>query len=927
MRPRFVLKVGILLSVPLVIAVTASLSVSEIDPHGDARLDVHRKDAQRAADITTRPVPNRAAAPNNDRMSTPGAPRAERTLVGSALALVAAAARTAGAEVTIESAGNQQGDSSYRIAIEAESLSGLAELTGIDLPQLGPVQGSALLSYSGGDYRLTDLKATIKGHGIALAVAGSIAQLIAGRGINLRASLRANTVADLAPLFRGKLPIGKPVEATADLTGVALPAAGPVELELKLSDAGTDWELSDIKGSIQAGEAQATVSGSIARVLAMKGVNVTMGLGANSLADLSGMAGTELPDLGPIEGAARLSDAAQDDQVKVITGKLTASNAQLTVNGSIANLRQGTGLDLTVAVKADTLCSLSNLAEANLSMLGPLRATAKLSDTAGTYQLKDLNGTLMAGDAEATVSGSIADLVEAKGVDVTIALMAATLADLSKLTGTELPAVGPLALTAKLGGAKGSYTVTDIKGTLKIDKGQLTVEEGFIAKPFEGTGLVLPVTLKADTLKELSKLADTELPAVGPVHVATTVSDTPEGAWQLTDLTAKVGKSDLSGTVAVAQSGSRPKIDADLASTLLNTREFIPDVQLAPTTVVQEGEAPTEGGTAYARIFPDDPIPFDDLRSVDANVTLKADHFVGPKVLLLDDVHAELHLKDGQLTVTPLSGQAGGGSFAANLMIDARSEPPLIEFDVNMKEASLGQIFEELHEKPPLEGGTTDLAIQWKGQGNSARAFAGSLNGVLLVQMRNYRLDNQAAHEFRAMDLRAAALFADVFRFINPFAVQKRYTHLECGILHWYIKDGIAAANQGIGFETDTINMIASGVINLKTERLEMAVRPEARKGLSLGTGQLASLVKVGGTLANPTMEANPTALLGTGAYIGVGIATAGISVLADSLLKKGLATSACATALASQPPKATQETQKGPIHDLFEGIKGVLGD
>ncbi len=946
MRPNNFLKVTVALGIPLIYFI-AFFSSFGSDLFGISLGEARTHNTQPIDHLTTPTIPD-GAEPQaaGERLDTTSTPHPASALNGSTLALMALAARAAGAKITVDSRADrvaEEREAGYRIAFEAETAEGLVEeLTGIEIPAVGPIQGSALLSYADGDYRLTDLKFTVKGQGgVVVTGHGAITKLTAGKGIDLTIAMKANTIADLAAYYGGKLPA---VDASAELTGVDLPSAGPVTATWRVSDAGEDHRASDIKATIKAGDAEATITGSIAGLgsvitsltqeLEIKGVDLTMGIKANSLADFSRMAGTELPALGPVVGSVRISDAKRDYRVTDINGQLTVGNNEATANGSIANLMEGTGLDLNVTVNAHTPSDLSSLAGTDLSTLAPAQATARIVEANGAYRVEDIKGTLKAGSAEATLSGSIANLLEAKGVDVDIALQAKSLADLSELADTDLPDIGPLELTATLADAENTYIIKDINGRLTAETAEVTFTDGSVSEPLAGKGLKLPVHLKADSLADLSKLAEADLPAVGPVDVAATVSDAPDGAWHLGDLNAKVGKSDLQGQVTLALNGPRPKVDASLTSTLIDTKEFIPDVDVVPTKIVEEGEAPEEIGTDYARIFPDNPIPFEDLRALDADVTWQVDHFVTPRYAILDDVQASLSLSDGYLIVTPFSAHAGeDGSFVANVTIDARRDPPLMELGIDMKNASLKQLFAARHEEDLYSGGTTQLHLKWQGHGNSVRTFMGNLNGEVLLEMDNYRLDNQAAATFRAMDLRMAALLTDTMSIVNPLAETERYTQLECSVVHVYIKDGISSWDRGIGAQTDQLNVIASGFINLKTEQLEIAFRPEPRAGLDLGTSRLAQLVKVGGTLANPTIQPDPTAWLSTGAYVGVGIVTLGASVLAESLLRKGAAKNPCETARESQPIdlNAAQEKQKGPIRRLFDtiigAVKGFLGN
>ncbi|MEE9159273.1 MAG: AsmA family protein, partial [Gammaproteobacteria bacterium] len=803
MRPDNFLKVAIALGIPLVcfIAFFSSfgsdlfgISVGEARTHTTGPID----------HLATPTIPARTEPQAaGERVDTASTPHPASALNGSTLALIALAARAAGAKVTVDSRADraaEEGEAGYRIAFEAETIEGLVEeLTDIKIPAVGPIQGSALLSYADGDYRLTDLKLTIKGGGVVVTGHGAIAKLTAGKGIDLAMVLKADTFADLLAYYGVELPA---VDASAELTGVDLASAGPVRATWRISDAGDDFRASDIKATVKVGDAEATVIGAVAGVLVGKGVDLTIGIKANSLADFSRLAGTELPALGPVAGSVRIADSKRDYRVKDINGTLTVGNNAATANGSIANLGEGTGLELNVTVNAHTPSDLSSLAGADLSALDPVQATARIIEADGAYRVEDIKGTLKAGNAEATLSGSIANLLQAKGVDVDIALQAKSLADLSEFAGTDLPDIGPLELTAKIADAEGAYIIKDITGRLTADKAEITFTDGSISEPLAGKGLKLPVQLKADSLADLSKLADADLPAVGPVEVAATVSDAPNGAWHLAALNAKVGKSDLSGKATVALNGPQPRVEADLTSRLIDLREFAADVDLAPTKILKEGEAAEEAGTDYARIFPNDPISFEGLRAMDADITFEVHHFVTPKYLILDDVQANLNLKEGLLIMKPLSGHVGGGSYLANIMIDARSDPPLIEFDTDIKDASLEQIFKERQGEPLLTGGTTDLDLHWRGQGNSVRAFMGSLNGHVFLELENYRVDSEAAAKFRALDLRIGALLTDVLLVMQPKVKEERYTTLICDVTHFYIKDGLAASEKGIGAQT-----------------------------------------------------------------------------------------------------------------------------
>ncbi len=106
------------------------------------------------------------------------------------------------------------------------------------------------------------------------------------------------------------------------------------------------------------------------------------------------------------------------------------------------------------------------------------------------------------------------------------------------------------------------------------------------------------------------------------------------------------------------------------------------------------------------------------------------------------------------------------------------------------------------------------------------------------------------------------------------------------------------------------MNVIGSGTIDLKTEKLDIGITPQAREGAGISVGQLAELVRVQGTLANPKPGVDTMAALKAGAGVAAAIATGGLSILAQGLLDRSMADEdPCATALGQKPAKAKTTT------------------
>jgi len=109
--------------------------------------------------------------------------------------------------------------------------------------------------------------------------------------------------------------------------------------------------------------------------------------------------------------------------------------------------------------------------------------------------------------------------------------------------------------------------------------------------------------------------------------------------------------------------------------------------------------------------------------------------------------------------------------------------------------------------------------------------------------------------------------FASVMLSIfNPFYKDAQHTSINCFVSGFDVKDGIASTT-ALVLNTDRMIVVGEGEINLKTEGLDMSLRPVSKKGsgsdvterLTGSLGELARPFKLSGTLANPSRAIDPT--------------------------------------------------------------------
>ena len=146
----------------------------------------------------------------------------------------------------------------------------------------------------------------------------------------------------------------------------------------------------------------------------------------------------------------------------------------------------------------------------------------------------------------------------------------------------------------------------------------------------------------------------------------------------------------------------------------------------------------------------------------------------------------------------------------------------------------------------------------------------GSLDGRFVAKISNAELEKTMLSTF------GAGLLSQ----LNPLDSDR--TTLECAIARFDVTDGMMEFEDKLAAQTTEVTWLGGGTINLKTEEIDLGIAPKAREIISSITNiDLASLIHVGGTLAEPSFGID---LLDAGqkyAEYTAFIATGGLSFIA----------------------------------------------
>jgi len=436
---------------------------------------------------------------------------------------------------------------------------------------------------------------------------------------------------------------------------------------------------------------------------------------------------------------------------------------------------------------------------------------------------------------------------------------------------------------------------------LEVSQAKLILK-GEVDQPQTGKGLNLDLKFNVNDLADLSSLAKQKLPKFGPISLSGLLTDSNK-SYSIKGMKLLASNTELAGNVAIDFSAKKPKITAKLNSDLLDLAELI-------------GEKKTKPSSNTDRLFSAEPLDLTSLQLANANVDVTAKK-IKTSSMLLQNTHITATLNNGNLSLNPLNSLVAGGKLSGKIGINNSGKIPALSVQVKLVGLKPNSL-DKLHGK--VSGAQSDILLDAEGKGKSISQIMGSLNGRFTVKVGKGVLSDNITTAL------GTGIITKMVEILNPESKKREDTQLECAVVNFAMKDGLAITDRGIALSTNQLNIIGSGGVNLKTEQINIGIKPEAKKGLGLNASKLASLVRVTGSLSDPQPTANLT--LKNGLSVTTAVATGGLSLLAESLVNRATADlDPCATALGQQSTKLPEKSVSTKAVDAVKGVGGTVTD
>ncbi|MBT3330271.1 MAG: AsmA family protein [Rhodospirillaceae bacterium] len=424
------------------------------------------------------------------------------------------------------------------------------------------------------------------------------------------------------------------------------------------------------------------------------------------------------------------------------------------------------------------------------------------------------------------------------------------------------------------------------------------------------------IDISASDLSGLQPLAGDGVPANLPLKLTAAVRAAGDKAT-ITDLKLALGNSDLAGNISVDSSGKLPMIKVDLSSKRLDLAELQPASGEGGAAKPEATKKPSRPG----KVLPNDPLPLDVLKTVEADAKIAFAEVITPEITLRD-VTATVTVRKGRLALKPMSLTVAGSPVSLSAIVNAGGKVPSVAFEMAAPKLDVGRLLTEAKATDLLQG-TGNLKVKLLGSGKSVAAIAGSLNGGTSLLM------NQGKVKTAAFDTAIGGLSAVMGMMSGE---KSEWTVLNCVASRFDIKKGIATSMVLLA-DTEYSTVVGEGSMNLGEETLAMKVSPQSKSA----TLNVAVPIKIGGTFAEPSFRPDELAtarrlggLLGATLFPPAALLALGDLGSGDDNPCLKIAQGGGKKPAAQAPAKSATDTAtdavKAPLEGLKKGLDSLFG-
>jgi hypothetical protein len=377
---------------------------------------------------------------------------------------------------------------------------------------------------------------------------------------------------------------------------------------------------------------------------------------------------------------------------------------------------------------------------------------------------------------------------------------------------------------------------------LRIQNGPTEVSlTGTVQNPMAMQGADLKLHFAGPDMSLLTQLTGIPVPKT-PAYQLTGQLDFSKSLVQLRDFTARVGNSDLEGTIAVNPDTEPPDMTANLRSHRVDLADLGGFIGTEPGRTTTAGATPAQRAQmahaeASPKLIPDTPISVPKLHWANVHVHYRGQSIEG-RSMPLDDLDVKLDIVNGQVALHPLSFGVGAGRINGNVELTPQGNLTHARADIAFQRIDVSRLMAATH---AFQGaGTVGGSAAIDGVGNSIAQVLDNGNGELKLGMVGGDL-SAVLVDLSGLEFGNAVLSA--------LGIPQR-TQVQCFITNAALRRGTVQL-RALVLDTGEAVVTGTGGANLRDETLDLQLRTEAKH---FSIGSLPTPLSIGGTLKHPSI-------------------------------------------------------------------------
>lgn len=398
--------------------------------------------------------------------------------------------------------------------------------------------------------------------------------------------------------------------------------------------------------------------------------------------------------------------------------------------------------------------------------------------------------------------------------------------------------------------------------------------KGTLALGAQAGDMRLAFSAALQNAQALQPWVPADLPLPWPVTVAATMQR-QRGAMKIAPLEFSLAGQTLRGEVQ-EPGRNPPQVTARLSATSIDFSA------LKGPPHATGGAAAPSAARPPGQLFSRKPWVLPALPPWSLDLVLDIGSLKAPGLPAVTGLKLPVKLEAGGVTLGPTRFNVAQGQVDGSARVDlAKGAAPRLRLQLDARNLSVDVVAAVIHPQgTPLHGGRVQAALDLTASGESEHAMAASAQGQVLVSARDMVLSGQAGAI-------GSGPFISLLRAVTPGQSVARDSAVRCAVMRLPLQRGVAEIDQSIAMESEQVTASAVGRLDLGAETIALALRPTTRGGIGISAANLSGLVRVDGALLNPKISLDAAGALREAANVGTVVATAGLSVLAERVLRK----------------------------------------